>query len=151
MLPWEQLTSLDLCTSTVHVNQSLSILQQTTNLLYLKLTIWFGYYHIGPNITLPCLQTLVLRSFASGLAGFLVTLVVPALLRLEISETFLGSNPIESLASFISKSLCKLHTMWYERAVAPRTRLVALTARRFPPFQVSLLNLMIDWDAEHSG
>jgi hypothetical protein len=39
------------------------------------------------------------------------TFIFPALRRLQISEEFLGESPIDALASFMSKSGCRLETV----------------------------------------
>jgi hypothetical protein len=63
-----------------------------------------------PDIILPSLRSLTLGS--SGIIrGFLNKLNVPALHDLQIAESFLGSNTIHTLASFLSKSGCQLQEL----------------------------------------
>ncbi|KAF7342133.1 F-box domain-containing protein [Mycena venus] len=113
-LPWVQLTSLTL--HIVEPRLCLLILQQTTSLIHCVLGLGpedESADHPG-TITLPCLKSLVLFDIPDGphVADFeLTTFILPTLRKLEISEKFLGTNPIESLASFISTSGCKLRKM----------------------------------------
>jgi hypothetical protein len=62
------------------------------------------------DITLLRLETLifVLRGYTLTVAGPLDTLIVPALRTLHVPEDLLGASPIETLASFVSKSGCSL-------------------------------------------
>ncbi|KAJ6589194.1 hypothetical protein B0H19DRAFT_232880 [Mycena capillaripes] len=108
VLPWAQLTSLQLCF--IYPSEYVPILQQTPNLVDCKLDIFFGGESDQPDITLPCVKALVLDNrWNEPLAdGLLSTFLVPALQRLEISERILMPNPIQSLASFITKSSCQL-------------------------------------------
>ncbi|KAF8178169.1 hypothetical protein K438DRAFT_1844693 [Mycena galopus ATCC 62051] len=109
-LPWAQLTSLTL--SVVGLSTCLRILQQTTRLVhcFLRLSEMHDSRSAGINITLPSLKSLALASYARGpgAAGFLAAIVVPALHRLEFQERFFTPNPVDSLASFIATSDCKL-------------------------------------------
>ncbi|KAF7343919.1 F-box domain-containing protein [Mycena venus] len=108
-LPWKQLASLTLYW--VQSSQCVAILQQTVDLVHcdLDFPIARERIHTGPDITLPYLDSLVLKNSNGGsLIGFLDTLVVPALRILHLPERFLGATPIESLKSFISKSGCTL-------------------------------------------
>ncbi|KAJ7860603.1 hypothetical protein B0H14DRAFT_3863718 [Mycena olivaceomarginata] len=115
-LPWGQLTSLALSTIDPQ-NERASILQHTTRLVHCDLSFWVSGYthlHTGPSITLPSLEVLLLSNpvGVGAMKGLLATFVVPALLRLEIPESFLGSDigsdPLDSLTSFISTSDCKI-------------------------------------------
>ncbi|KAF8178159.1 hypothetical protein K438DRAFT_1844683 [Mycena galopus ATCC 62051] len=108
-LPWAQLISLTLCW--VEPTVCLPILQQTTRLIHCVLYLpHHDFQSAGISITLPCLESLVLRNGygVKDSKGFLATLVVPALLRLDFQQRIFGSNPIDSLTSFISTSDCKL-------------------------------------------
>jgi hypothetical protein len=114
-LPWGQLTSLTLYS--IEPSKWASILQHTTRLVDCNQSFWVmsdTHPHTGPNIVLPSLEVLLLRSDpeSGAVTGLLATLVVPALLRLEIPESFLasdiGSNHLDSLTSFISTSDCKI-------------------------------------------
>jgi hypothetical protein len=110
ILPWAQLTSLTL--DGVFPHEGVPILQQASNLVHCKLMV--GGRDINqpePDIRLLCLESLTLENFDDDVAGYLETFIVPVLLDLEISERFLGSNPIASLAFFISKSGCKLQNV----------------------------------------
>ncbi|KAJ7661897.1 hypothetical protein DFH06DRAFT_1129078 [Mycena polygramma] len=119
VLPWSQLTSLTLN----HVNRSqvVRILQQTTNLVHCELLILgIGRLAGTSGITLPCLQSLALHdedALGSRRTAFLVPLfrttylelfIVPALRSLQVAETSLGQNPIDTLASFMRNSSCDL-------------------------------------------
>ncbi|KAJ6589360.1 hypothetical protein B0H19DRAFT_1103680 [Mycena capillaripes] len=109
ILPWAQLTSLTL--KHVYPHECVPILQQTSNLLHCELELFAfgGDGHPFPDIPFPRLESLVLKDpVYEAVIGFLNTFIVPTLRRLEIPEYFLGPDPLDSLASFISKSGCKL-------------------------------------------
>jgi hypothetical protein len=84
------------------------ILRQSSNLLHCELHLSFYHDQPTPDITLSRLETLILDSYMLRATGFLHTLVVPALRTLDVAEDLLGASPIETLASFISKSGCSL-------------------------------------------
>ncbi|KAJ7883061.1 hypothetical protein B0H13DRAFT_2667248 [Mycena leptocephala] len=112
ILPWAQLTSLTL--ALVDPYTCAPVLQQTSNLVHCKLR----FYDLGsdesnppPDVTLPSLESLILIDHHEPLPGYLNTFVVPALRSLRIPEPWLALNPIASLASFISKSGCKLQDL----------------------------------------
>ncbi|KAJ7820796.1 hypothetical protein B0H13DRAFT_2291934 [Mycena leptocephala] len=112
ILPWTQLTSLALLYVSPH--ECVPILQQTSNLVRCKLHFFFdpNSNHIGPDVTLPCLESLTLSHVDhESVTDFLETLIVPALRSLEIPEQLLDADPIKSLAVFISKSSCKLEEL----------------------------------------
>ncbi|KAJ7659343.1 hypothetical protein DFH06DRAFT_1327162 [Mycena polygramma] len=109
ILPWAQLTSLTL--NWITPLQCVPILQQTCNLVHCDLALYCHFSGPVPDIQLPCVQSLVIGDppLGLGIPGYLETLTVPALRKLEISEQFLArSNDINSLASFISKSGCNI-------------------------------------------
>jgi hypothetical protein len=107
MLPWAQLTSLTLLS--VAPWECVPILQKTSNLVHCELKVYFDSDgQPGPDIPLPCLESLTLVDANGSVTDFLETFIVPALRSLKIPEEFLEPNPIESLARFISKSGCKL-------------------------------------------
>ncbi|KAJ7850434.1 hypothetical protein B0H13DRAFT_1905670 [Mycena leptocephala] len=114
-LPWMDLTSLTLCWVTP--SEYLPILQQTSNLVHCELSLFYHFDgdDLGPTstIVLPCLESLTLRRTSSGnvTTGHLDTLTAPALRSLTVPERFLGSNPLELLTSFISRSSCKLQEL----------------------------------------
>jgi hypothetical protein len=70
------------------------------------------YPEHGPDITLPCLDSLVL-TLAYGRAGpgFFRCIFVPALSSLEVAEQFILPFPVLSLETFISKSECRLQKL----------------------------------------
>ncbi|KAJ7795135.1 hypothetical protein B0H14DRAFT_3555448 [Mycena olivaceomarginata] len=91
--------------------------QETPNLVHCGMYLWGDrelqdYPEHGPDITLPCLYSLVL-TLAYGIAGpgFFRSIVVPALRRLEMDEQFILPSPIVSLESFILKSGCTLQKL----------------------------------------
>ncbi|KAJ7805963.1 hypothetical protein B0H13DRAFT_1743983 [Mycena leptocephala] len=108
-LPWIQLTSLT-CYYGFPVDCR-RILQQTVNLVHGELHLWVNpneNFQPRPDISLPRLESLVLDPNGHTVPELLDALVVPALRRLHLLELNLGSNPIESLTSFISRSSCNL-------------------------------------------
>jgi hypothetical protein len=112
LLPWVQLTFLTL--AEVHPDMCTPILQQTSNLVHCKLCLYGWDYDANnppPDVTLPCLESLILIDHDGFLTGYLHTFVVPALRSLRIPEPWLEPNPIASLASFISKSGCQLQNL----------------------------------------
>ncbi|KAJ7930044.1 hypothetical protein B0H13DRAFT_1859190 [Mycena leptocephala] len=112
VLPWTQLTSVTL--RYICLGPCVPILQQTSNLVHCKLVL---FYIDGPDadITLPCLDSLIIDTDEHWGMGHLNTFTTPSLRSLEISERFLGPNPILSLISFISKSGCKLQDVTITR------------------------------------
>ncbi|KAJ7935126.1 hypothetical protein B0H13DRAFT_2472932 [Mycena leptocephala] len=113
-LPWSQLTSLTL--RAIYPDECLSILQQTLNLVHCDVHWEADVFRSDsngarPKITFPYLESLTLWNPNDDLVIWhLDTFIVPALRSLTTPERFLGpgSNPIESLASFMSKSGCRL-------------------------------------------
>ncbi|KAJ7871611.1 hypothetical protein B0H13DRAFT_2554410 [Mycena leptocephala] len=112
ILPWAQLTSLTLLC--VYPHKCVPFLQKTLNLVHCELEICYDSDddEPGPDVTLPCLESLTLVDVADGpVTGFLETFIVPALRGLKVPEDFINPNPIESLTGFISKSGCKLEEL----------------------------------------
>jgi hypothetical protein len=116
ILPWAQLTSLTLLF--VSPDQCTSILKQTSSLVECEVKVRFvtGNHQPGPDIiiTLPRLESfkVTLIDPPDDLeTSYLETFIFPALIYLKIAGRLLGSNPIDSLTSFISKSSCKLQEM----------------------------------------
>ncbi|KAJ6589376.1 hypothetical protein B0H19DRAFT_1248922 [Mycena capillaripes] len=118
MLPWAQLTSLTL--NSVYPSEYVAALQQTSNLLHCELEVVLDdeIYTPGPDIRLPYLKSLTIYDYHTPMIGFLETFIVPALRRLVIPQLFLGPTPIETLASFISKSGCQLHEVRIGKATS---------------------------------
>ncbi|KAJ7043038.1 hypothetical protein C8F04DRAFT_27703 [Mycena alexandri] len=113
LLPWAQITSLTL--DVVSPMECDRLLRQTPNLTHCHLRIFVedegGDDGPPPDVTLAYLDSLTLVTVADPIPavnGYLGTFIVPALRRLKISEDFLGSDPLALLASFLSKSSCKL-------------------------------------------
>ncbi|KAJ7655838.1 hypothetical protein DFH06DRAFT_484201 [Mycena polygramma] len=109
VLPWDRLTSLTL--TRVMPEDCPPVLRRASNLVYCELRLCCIYPHAIPlpDVTLPCLESLVFWDpVGSPTPRYLETFVVPALRRLVVPERFLQPNPIGSLTSFISKSGCKL-------------------------------------------
>ncbi|KAJ7651509.1 hypothetical protein DFH06DRAFT_1475565 [Mycena polygramma] len=111
VLPWAQITSLTL--APVFPYECVPILQQTTNLVYCELHVFDSSSEPPwPDITLPYLKTLVfVDPHIEQYTNFHESFIVPALRNLEVPEPFLGSNPIDSIKGFISKSGCKLENL----------------------------------------
>jgi len=129
VLPWVQLTSLTLIR--VQPNKCVSLLQQTTNLVHCQLSLdTSGGDSDLPDVRLPRLESLVLNVIGPRpVTDFLECFIVPALRSLEIPELFLGSNPIDTLGSFTSKSDCKLQEA---HITGPRTVPGSSYSRAFP-------------------
>ncbi|KAJ7623967.1 hypothetical protein DFH06DRAFT_758692 [Mycena polygramma] len=112
--PWTQLTSLALFNATAP--ECLAILAQTRTLVHCELQILFERTFGSqnqPEVTLPCLASLVLApaDYYYSLPNVLPTLIVPALHSLTVSESFLLPYPIDLLQAFISKSRCTLEEL----------------------------------------
>jgi hypothetical protein len=76
--------------------------------------------------------------------NYLRTFIVPALGDLEVPERFLGPDPIDSLASLILKSGCKLHQVGI---TDPTLALEAPIRAAFPSIQMLFIRPIVD-DAE---
>ncbi|KAJ6512588.1 hypothetical protein C8R45DRAFT_1152325 [Mycena sanguinolenta] len=108
-LPWQQLTHLTIDTT---VANFLPILQQTTNLVHFKVTLWYPVPNEpGSDITLACLESLVVYVEQGPGTRFLTLLTVPALRSLAIQERCIRPDPVAYLTSFIAKSHCRLRIL----------------------------------------
>ncbi|KAJ7320812.1 hypothetical protein DFH08DRAFT_1086111 [Mycena albidolilacea] len=111
--PWAQLTSLTLTAMVMH--ECFPILQKTPDLVHYELHLHLfdePSHSQGVEVTLPSLESLVLRDpdpdeYPPPFT-YLQHFIVPTLRSLQIPERFLEPDPIDALASFISKSGCKL-------------------------------------------
>ncbi|KAJ7629786.1 hypothetical protein DFH06DRAFT_710003 [Mycena polygramma] len=149
ILPWTQLTSLTLIA--VYPSECVPILVQTRNLVHCELQTFFQatFGSQRPDITLQCLESLVLSDFdEEPVTGFLPTFVVPALQSLTVPEGFLAPNPIDCLTSFISKSGCTLLNLHLTGA-----RSVSAKSYReaFPSLPKILFNSKMDHDERRFG
>jgi hypothetical protein len=123
-LPWAQLTSLTL--TMVWMHECIPILQKTSSLVHCKLELCHSTTD-GVEVTLPSLESLTLTDPLNVnehpmVSTQLQTFITPALCKLQIQEHFLGSDPIQSLTSFISKSSCNLaHVHIANRRSVPET------------------------------
>ncbi|KAJ7156506.1 hypothetical protein C8R43DRAFT_1065415 [Mycena crocata] len=108
VLPWAQLTSLTL--KVIYPSECTPVLLQTCGLVHCELFLLTDHPGvIQPDVSLPCLESLILvDEDSTGVTEYLGTFIVPALRKLRVPELFIGTDPISSLASFISKSGCKL-------------------------------------------
>ncbi|KAF8215578.1 hypothetical protein K438DRAFT_1954299 [Mycena galopus ATCC 62051] len=120
VLPLGRVTSLTL--KAVFRSEYAVILRQTRNLVQCELHVWYdrGAANDLPpdhDIELPWLESLALTDvFAwdgSKPAEYLADFRVPALRSLRLDESFLGPDPIDALASFISKSGCTLQQVCF--------------------------------------
>ncbi|KAF7366417.1 F-box domain-containing protein [Mycena sanguinolenta] len=99
-LPWAQLTSLMLWEMVPNV--MVPILHHVPNLIRCVLKFqWQQFRFSGPNITLPCLETLVLVGGDAVAKHITPNLSVPALLRLEFEQGTLGVNHIALLKALV--------------------------------------------------
>ncbi|KAJ6492580.1 hypothetical protein C8R47DRAFT_1121152 [Mycena vitilis] len=108
-LPWAQLTSLALLN--VHSSDCVPILLQTRNLVRCELHFCQETRNTEPqqDIPLPSLESLIFTDPGEqSVTDFLPALTVPALRSLQIPESYLLPNPIDSLKAFILKSGCQL-------------------------------------------
>jgi hypothetical protein len=110
-LPWAQLTSLTL--KTVYPRECAPLLKQTPNLVHCELDLVLDGHGVdGAEIQLLCLESLTLEyEYQPTITDYLYTFLVPALRSLQVTERFLGTNPIEALTLFISKSGCQLQEL----------------------------------------
>ncbi|KAJ7024444.1 hypothetical protein C8F04DRAFT_1131334 [Mycena alexandri] len=115
ILPWSQLTSLTL--NRVYPRECVRLLQQTPDLVYCELFLFYEHYpavpEVLPRLSLPRLETLIMLEGqeTSPVTEYLRTFAVPALSLLQVPEPFLGPDPIEYLKSFISDAGCNLRTV----------------------------------------
>ncbi|KAJ7602400.1 hypothetical protein DFH06DRAFT_1152821 [Mycena polygramma] len=85
----------------IYPSQRLAILQQAQNLMHCRLEVCDeGDLGPGPDITLPCLESLILDNPDSDkVPGYLETLILPALRHLEVEELLLEPNPVGTLTA----------------------------------------------------
>ncbi|KAJ7184111.1 hypothetical protein C8R46DRAFT_1062946 [Mycena filopes] len=127
-LPWTQFTSLtveDIC-----AHESIRMLSQASSLVHFNLRLLVCDNEDQENdenhpdltdTTLPCLHSLVVATVRGRdpVVGYLDTLTVPALRRLQVAESILGDDPVAHLASFIAKSSCTLDELCITRDSPP--------------------------------
>ncbi|KAJ7331403.1 hypothetical protein DFH08DRAFT_645995, partial [Mycena albidolilacea] len=114
VMPWVQLTSLTV--ELVFTHECAPILQQASNLISCTLGIIRESSVDNalrlPDIRLPFLRTLrISNPHREPITGVVDTLVAPRLRTLQMPKKFLGEEPIEALASFISRSGCTLQLL----------------------------------------
>ncbi|KAJ7772173.1 hypothetical protein B0H16DRAFT_1768717 [Mycena metata] len=126
VLPWAQLTSVTL--DPVFLHECIPVLQQTSNLMHCELGLLHGGSGDSTQLKLPHLETLILRENKYPVAGYLDSLVLPALRSLSVPELFLGTNPIDALTSFVAKSGCRLE----ELRITGRIETVQIYRQAFP-------------------
>ncbi|KAJ7320832.1 hypothetical protein DFH08DRAFT_387805 [Mycena albidolilacea] len=146
ILPWVQLTSLTL--TIIYLHECVPILQQTSNLIHCVLELCDSDDVVSDGaVTLPSLETLAIKELDPTTMepiNYLRTFIVPALGDLEVPERFLGLDPIDSLASLISKSGCKLHQVGITDSTLG---LEAPFRAAFPSMQMLFIRPIVD-DAE---
>ncbi|KAJ7087032.1 hypothetical protein C8R43DRAFT_1244879 [Mycena crocata] len=122
ILPWAQLTSLIL--HNVFPQECTAILLQTSDLVHCQLNLIADDPDlIQPDVKLPCLESLILEDNSDyrGVEAteYLGSFIVPALQKLVVCEVYIGTDPVTALASFVTKSECKLqdvHIRGHERS-----------------------------------
>jgi hypothetical protein len=95
----------------MYLYECVPVLQQAANLTHCELELYNDFDGTGvADVVLPSLQSLTLNDPypMAYRVDHLQIFFVHALCSLEIPERFLGRDPIDSLASFIAKSGCKL-------------------------------------------
>ncbi|KAF8207657.1 hypothetical protein K438DRAFT_1813983 [Mycena galopus ATCC 62051] len=118
-LPWAQLTSLAL---SAYLQQCVSVLKQTHNLIHCKLRFSGFSSHYPTAITFPHLESLEFSGASAERAHcYLQSFITPALRNLRIPEIFLGDDPVHSLLEFMSKYEIKLHEIRISNRSLPRT------------------------------
>ncbi|KAJ7089046.1 hypothetical protein C8R43DRAFT_1050679 [Mycena crocata] len=114
MLPWSQITSLDL--AGVNVTDCTRVFKDTPALVHCTITLSDTVTSPRqPDIELRNLESLIFEE-DSIVTGYIETLVVPALRVFQVPEVLLAEDsdsedPLPTLASFISKSGCKLQEL----------------------------------------
>ncbi|KAJ6483928.1 hypothetical protein C8R45DRAFT_999748 [Mycena sanguinolenta] len=112
-VPWLQLTCLTL--TYAKIDKCVRILTQTPNLVQCTLVLADGPIGVvTPDFVLPCLKSLVLETEYphTKVGEFLQSFIVPSLCRLKSEQRYLGEDPLITLASFISRSGCRLEEVW---------------------------------------
>ncbi|KAJ7028580.1 hypothetical protein C8F04DRAFT_63226 [Mycena alexandri] len=104
ILPWAQLTSMTL--GPLYPSECAAVLKKTPNLVHCKLDFIAGNGSALPNLIFLRLESLILDGWHMSMDSGNFDL--PALRKLQITEFLLRPNPCHSLASFLSKSRCKL-------------------------------------------
>ncbi|KAJ7151248.1 hypothetical protein C8R46DRAFT_495856 [Mycena filopes] len=137
ILPWAQLTSLHL--KRVYPSECVPVLQQTPNLIHCHLSVVPDIEDAWPAVTLLQLESLVLLPEISAdddwdpeiAPGYLDTLVVPALRRLQIAEI---KDAIACLTSFLTKPGCDPREILIS---GDRSISASAYRRAFPSIQLS--------------
>ncbi|KAJ6463588.1 hypothetical protein C8R47DRAFT_1079879 [Mycena vitilis] len=117
ILPWAQLSSLTL--EQIFPYEWVPLLQQTPNLRECRLQV--GSAHTGrpwAEVKLLSLRSLTLTAVDSQMKGFIESFIVPSLRHLDVPESLLRYDPVETLRSFISKSGCELQHLNVARPVS---------------------------------
>ncbi|KAJ7487301.1 hypothetical protein B0H11DRAFT_1861122 [Mycena galericulata] len=110
LVPWSQLTSLTLVAKSAA--EITRILRGTPQLIHCALIVFDSGAPQPPATTLAYLESLVITKYAvedPTPPAYLAAFILPALRRLQIPDEFLRPAPVAALASFITKSGCKLH------------------------------------------
>ncbi|KAJ7641160.1 hypothetical protein FB45DRAFT_825305 [Roridomyces roridus] len=110
-LPWSRLTSLTL--EDMYPMHYISALRESVNLIDLTL-IDCGGNPLPPqdNLLLPRLETFTMAHTTLWIQLEFDFYLLPALRTLQVPGVYLGDQPIDFLASFISKSGCRLQRVF---------------------------------------
>ncbi|KAJ7741175.1 hypothetical protein DFH07DRAFT_838243 [Mycena maculata] len=109
LFPWAQLTSLTLVAKSP--SDIRPILKQTPHPVLCWLAVQFDFDDDPPITNLLHLESLILMQHwvdDDPPVGYLDGFVLPALRRLQIPDNFFRPDPVEGLASFVSRSGCTL-------------------------------------------
>ncbi|KAJ6602778.1 hypothetical protein DFH09DRAFT_1019878 [Mycena vulgaris] len=148
VLPWSQLTTL-VC-QWIDYTGCATVLELAVNLVHCDLA-HLDIEHLGSTALAPlqCLESLTVRSARSlthhiaDARCLLSVLTLPALRRLQIPEELLGLDPIQKLASFISRVGCSLQEL---RVIAP-----TLPRDTYRAAFSSIPTLLFTAGSDHSG
>ncbi|KAJ7676355.1 hypothetical protein B0H17DRAFT_1080213, partial [Mycena rosella] len=116
-LPWAQLTHLE--GEYLYEHECTEILSLATDLVHCTMTVCISptlYIPLSAVPTLPHLRHLSLLSADDDarLVKILDNVTLPALRTLRVAEPCLGTDPVEALKAFISRSQCTLEELYID-------------------------------------
>ncbi|KAJ7353205.1 hypothetical protein DFH08DRAFT_774177 [Mycena albidolilacea] len=113
--PWSQLTAITV--EWIRLDGYSYLINQLVNVVYCNLGLCATDQLSLQDVTLSHLETFILRIFLGNHlppgSGIMATLTLPALRRLQITETLLAGedDPVNSIASLVTRSGCNLREL----------------------------------------